>query len=146
VRRETGRGNDRFKIQDLADAGCSQAVPDFLSVTVVGRRVPSPAEEDAQTETSEYELRRGRKGTRPRRLVPRTRNSHVSSHALLHGLGRGGVGVRAVFFRSFLCLSFVIFLVRSTLLGTDLRQKEELQRAACGLVEVGRTVDCLLSL
>ena len=48
VRRETGRGKDRFKIWDLlADARCSQAVLDFLSTTDVGRRAPALAEEDA---------------------------------------------------------------------------------------------------
>jgi hypothetical protein len=41
VRKEAGRGKDRFKIQDhLADARCSRAVLDFLSITDVGRRAP----------------------------------------------------------------------------------------------------------
>jgi len=56
VRKETGRGKDRWKIRDrLADERCGQAVLDFLSTTGVGRRVP--AEEDAVSEVSEAELR-----------------------------------------------------------------------------------------
>jgi hypothetical protein len=51
-------GENRFKIRDLlADARCSQAVQDVLSITGVGRWVPAPAEEDAQSEASECELR-----------------------------------------------------------------------------------------
>jgi hypothetical protein len=58
VRRETGRGKDRFKIRDLfADERCSQAILDFLATTDVGRLAPKPAEEDAQSEASEWELR-----------------------------------------------------------------------------------------
>jgi hypothetical protein len=46
VRRETGRGKDRFKIRDLfADERHSQAILNFLSTTDVGRLAPSPAEE-----------------------------------------------------------------------------------------------------
>ena len=56
VRKETGRGKDRWKIRDLlADERCGQAVLDFLSTTDVGRRVP--AEEDAVSEVPEAELR-----------------------------------------------------------------------------------------
>ena len=56
VREESGRGNSRFKIQDLLSNGrCSQAVLDFLSTTDVGRLVP--AEEDAGSEVSERERR-----------------------------------------------------------------------------------------
>jgi len=55
--RETGRWKSRWKIRDLlADGWCSQAVLDFLSATDVGRRVP--AEEDAESEASEWELRK----------------------------------------------------------------------------------------
>ena len=53
---ETGRWKSRWKIQDLlADGRCSQAVLGFLSATDVGRR--APAEEDAESEASEWELR-----------------------------------------------------------------------------------------
>jgi len=49
VRKETGKGKDRFKIQDLfVDA--SQAALDVLSATDVGRGVPASAEEDTQSE------------------------------------------------------------------------------------------------
>jgi len=67
VKKETGRWKSRWKIRDLfADPRCSQAVLDFLASTQVGRRVPTPEEEeeDAQSEVSEWELRSARKGTR----------------------------------------------------------------------------------
>jgi len=54
--KEAGRWKSQWKIRGLlADGRCSQAVLDFLSATDVGRRVP--AEEDAESETSERELR-----------------------------------------------------------------------------------------
>jgi hypothetical protein len=60
VRNVTGRGKDRFKIQDLfADERCSQAILDFRATTQVGRRVLDPAEEDALSEASERELGEG---------------------------------------------------------------------------------------
>ena len=64
VRKETGRWKSRWKVRDLlADERCSRAVLDFLCTTDVGRRVPAPAEEDAQSEAPEWELReRGGKG------------------------------------------------------------------------------------
>ena len=50
-----------WKVRDLlADERCSRAVLDFLSTTDVGRRVPALAEEDAQSEASEGELRERR--------------------------------------------------------------------------------------
>jgi len=56
VRKETKRGESRWRIRDLlADGRCSQAVLDFLSTTDVGR--PVPAEEDVGSEVSEWELR-----------------------------------------------------------------------------------------
>jgi len=48
------------EIRDLfADPRCSQTILDFLASTQVGRRVPTPEEEeeDAQNEASEWELR-----------------------------------------------------------------------------------------
>jgi len=58
VKKETGRWEDRWKVQDLlADARCSRAVLDFLSSTDVGRRVPAEAEEDAVSAVSELEVR-----------------------------------------------------------------------------------------
>jgi hypothetical protein len=51
----------------LADERCSRAVLDFLSTTDVGRRVPAPDEEDAQSEASEWELRERREREEERR-------------------------------------------------------------------------------
>jgi ribonuclease HI len=68
VRKETGQGKSRWKVRDLlADERCSRAVLDFLSTTDVGRRVPAPAEEDAQSEASEWELRERREREEERR-------------------------------------------------------------------------------
>jgi len=54
--KEAGRGKSRFKIRDLLTGGRrGQAVPDFLATTDVGRLVP--AEEDAGSETPEWERR-----------------------------------------------------------------------------------------
>jgi hypothetical protein len=40
VRRDTGRGKNRFKIRDLfADERCTRAILSFLRATKVGRRV-----------------------------------------------------------------------------------------------------------
>jgi hypothetical protein len=61
------RGKDWFKIRDLADDRCSQAVLDFLSTTDVGRLVPAPAEEDAQSEASEWEFQERREKEEERR-------------------------------------------------------------------------------
>jgi hypothetical protein len=44
----------------LADTRCSQPVLDFLSTTDVGRRIPPPAEDDAQSEASEWQPRERR--------------------------------------------------------------------------------------
>jgi hypothetical protein len=57
VRKETGSWKSRWKVRDLlADERCTRAVLDFLSTRDVGRLVPAPAEEDAQSEVSEREL------------------------------------------------------------------------------------------
>jgi hypothetical protein len=69
VRKETGRWKSRWKIKDLlADERRSRAVLDFLSTTDVGRRVPSPAGEDAQSEASEWEIRERREREEERRV------------------------------------------------------------------------------
>jgi len=62
VRKETGRGKSRWKIQDLfADQRCSQAVLDFLTATDVGRTAPAVEEvADVESEVSEGELRERR--------------------------------------------------------------------------------------
>ena len=58
VKKETGKWNSRWKIQDLlADQRCSQAVLDFLSSMDVGRTVPPVEVDDAESEASEWELR-----------------------------------------------------------------------------------------
>jgi len=66
VRKERGRGKDRFTIRDLlADGRCSQAVLDFLSTMDAGRLVT--AEEDAGSEVSEWERRKHREREEERR-------------------------------------------------------------------------------
>jgi hypothetical protein len=68
VRKETGRWKSRWKVRDLlADERCSRAVLDFLSTTDVGRLVPAPVEEEAQSETSEWELWQRREREEERR-------------------------------------------------------------------------------
>jgi hypothetical protein len=67
VKKETGRRKDRWKIRDLlAEERCSRAVLDFLSSTDVGRRVP--AEGDAGSEVSQWELREWRELEEERRV------------------------------------------------------------------------------
>ena len=57
VRKETGRGKDRWKIRDLlADERCGRAVLGFLYSTDVGRRVPAEGD-DAVSAVSELEVR-----------------------------------------------------------------------------------------
>jgi len=59
ARRETGRGKDRCKTQDLFAGGrCSQPILDFPSTTDA---VPAPAEEDVLSDASEWELQRREK-------------------------------------------------------------------------------------
>jgi ribonuclease HI len=78
VRKETGRGKSRWKVRDLlADERCSRAVLDFLATTDVGRRVPAPAEEDAQSEVSEWELRERRERGEERRAEAEELGSEV---------------------------------------------------------------------
>jgi hypothetical protein len=61
-------GKSRWKIRDLlADERCSRAVLDILSTTDVGRLIPAPAGEDAQSEASEWELRKRRESEEERR-------------------------------------------------------------------------------
>jgi hypothetical protein len=68
VRKESGRGKDRFKIRDLlADGRCSRAVLDFLAATDVGRLVPPQGAEDDVSEVSEWELRERREREEERR-------------------------------------------------------------------------------
>ena len=57
VRKQTGRGKNRFKIRDLfADERCSQAILDFQSATDVRRTAGSEsAGDDVISEASELE-------------------------------------------------------------------------------------------
>jgi hypothetical protein len=49
VRRQTGRGKNRFKIRDLfADERCTRSVLDFLRTTEVGRRIGPKDDEPGQ--------------------------------------------------------------------------------------------------
>jgi len=58
ARRGTRRGKAWYRIRDLfADERCSQAILDFLSSTHVRRRATKPAEKDARSKASEWELR-----------------------------------------------------------------------------------------
>ena len=64
--KESERRKHRFTIRGLpADKRYSQAVPDFLSTTEVGRLVL--AEDDAENEASEWELRDRREREEERR-------------------------------------------------------------------------------
>jgi len=69
VWKETGRGKRRFAISDLlADDRCIRAVLEFLANTDVGRLAPLPADEDVQSEASEWELRERREREEERRV------------------------------------------------------------------------------
>ena len=130
VRRKTGRWKSRGKVLDvLTDERCSKAVQAFLSTTDVGRRIPAPAEEDARSEASEWELgssgsekRRGKQSLRSWAL--RSRNPCFSPHPpswhpQKRSRKRGPLSFD---------LSFVISLVRS--LSSGKGQGGE-QRKAC---------------
>jgi hypothetical protein len=135
--KESGRGKDQFKIRDLfADTRCSLPVLEFLSTTDVGRRVPPPAEDDAQSEASEWELRELRERDEEQRqeaeeqplflLTPPSWPLREKSRSL-----------RAVFFCLSFVISFVVSLVPSIILGTGLGGGQgELQRAT-----LARTAD-----
>jgi hypothetical protein len=70
VKKENGRWKSHWKVRDLlADERYSQAVLDFLSTMDVGRLVPALAEEDAQSEASERELRERREREEERRVA-----------------------------------------------------------------------------
>jgi len=131
VLKETGKRKSRWRIRDLlADGRCSQTVPDFLSATDAGRRVP--ADEGAESELPEWELRERREREEEREAeaeeldveenwVP-GRSYHRSRPRPLswHSWRRLGGGL-SFFFASFFCLSrplgffsFLISLVHIT--------------------------------
>ena len=85
VLKETGRWKSRWRARDLlADRRCSRAVPDFLSTTNVGRRVP--VEEDAGSEMSGWEPRERREQEEERRVrfshPQSAQRRHVASYPL----------------------------------------------------------------
>jgi len=112
VKRETGKGKDRWNVRDLlADGRCSQAVLDFLSTADVGRRVPGVEEDDAMSAVSELQVREwleeqgaGAEEQDAGGELP------LFLPARLNGGGRRGVGGTGCAFP--LGLSFVIFLWR----------------------------------
>jgi len=120
----------------FADERCSQAVLDFLSAADM-RRIPGPTEGDTQNETSECELREREErerggGWRPRRWELRLRNGCSPPRAILHGLGRRGVGSRGTFFLCPLfCLSSVIFLEHSPGTATTSRKDSGQETENC---------------
>jgi hypothetical protein len=83
VRKEAWRWESRWKIRALLpDERCNKAVLDFLSTTDVGRRVPSPAEEDAQSEVSEWEHREWREREDEKIEVPEVLGAEVQEPLL----------------------------------------------------------------
>jgi len=125
VRKESGRGKDRFRIQDrfkiqgrLADGRRSQAGPDFLSTIYIRmwEGWPRLAEKDAGSEVLEWELireRREREEERRRRrrswapgevplFLPTCTPSLMASTDEVWGAGRG-------FLRSFFLFVRILF-------------------------------------
>jgi len=69
VCKETRRGKRRFAVWDLlADDRCIRAELDFLSTTEVGGLNLAAAEEDAQSEASEWELQERREREEEREI------------------------------------------------------------------------------
>jgi hypothetical protein len=84
VRKQTGKVKSRRKVRDLqADERCSGAVLDLLATTDVGRRVPAPAEEDAQSEVSEWELWERREREKESRAVAEELGAEVEESLFL---------------------------------------------------------------
>ena len=80
---ETVRGKDRFKNRDLfADERCSQAILDSPAITDVGRRIPGAAEEDAQSEASERDLREREESREERRLEAEEMEAEAEKEAV----------------------------------------------------------------
>ena len=82
---ETGRGKRRWKAHELFDhKRCSQAVLDFLASMDVGKVVPAvEVEDDAGSESSEWELRKSRE-----------REEEREREAVAVALGAGVLGTR----------------------------------------------------
>jgi hypothetical protein len=84
VRKETGRWKSRWKVRDLlADERCSMAVMEILATTDVGRLVPTPVEEDMQSEASEWELREWREREEERRAEAKGMGAEVEEPLFL---------------------------------------------------------------
>jgi hypothetical protein len=63
VRRDTGRGKNRFKIRDLfADERCTRAILDFLRTTEVGRKVEQVSGEANEEGGEEGDVGPGQNG------------------------------------------------------------------------------------
>jgi len=122
----------------LADGQCSQAALDFLSATDVGKLVP--AEGDAGSEVSEWELRecRERAGGREEGggegAGCRGGTIAVPTHAFFHGICRWRVGGGTRFPLLFLWFGlFSFFGAHYIFSGQGRGQKGSLQRAVpCG--------------
>jgi len=140
VFKETKRWKSRWKVRDvLADERCSRPVLDFLTATDVGRRVP--AEEDAGSDASEWELRERREREEEREAGTEELGAELGGrggapaaplHTPVHGIGtrRIGDGSRFPYVLPFV-LSFVTFLGAHLLfLGTGLGGG---QRGACNV-------------
>jgi len=110
---------------------CSQAVLDFLCTTNAGRLLfPNSAEEDDQSETSEWEHRERQEREEERRLEAEEAGAEVEERLrffptpsvmaseMWKSGGSGG---------GFICPVFPLWA----------EGKGELQRATCGLIEVG---------
>jgi len=112
----------RWKIRDLlADGRCGQVVLDFLSSTDVGRLVLPLEESDAGSEVSEWERRERRERGEEREVEAEELGAAgelgvgggataVPTHAPLHGIRRGGVGLWGRFPLSFSLSLFCYFL------------------------------------
>ena len=136
--KETGRGKYRFEIRDLvADVRCSQAVLDFLSAADVGRRIPAPAEEDAQSEALECGRRERQDREDAEEVCAGGEEQPLFLSRLPWRRRRREPGGRLLLFFSFafpLPFSFVNSLVRSIAFGAVLgeggRSKVEVRTVA----------------
>jgi len=92
-----------------------------------GRLVPAPAEEDAESEAPEWELRERREGNeerggrRPRSWVPEVRNSRLFPPRPPSWRPRKEYELKTAFLCSFLCLSLAISLVSIYHLGLGVK-------------------------
>jgi len=148
VQKQTGRWKSRWKIRDLlADKRCGKAPLDFLTATDVGRRGATCG----RRRRRQPDVRMGPpgapgagRGTRGGgggtgccgRLGRWGGTTAVLAHALLHGIGRRGVGGRGA-------LSFISFPLLSSL-GASTLSWDRPGRRAKGELATGRhCADCV---